>query len=230
MNGKDERRKAKAGGKSSHRSYLISHPLFLISPFSLLVLLVILASAGCGNRGPAPLLPQAIATDAAQKAMALCDANHDGFLDEKELERVPGLAAARHEVDTNHDGKISADEIAARIASWRESKVGRMVLTCVITRKGKPLVGATVTLTPESFLGDQLTPGRGVTDARGRAFIAATANPPGLSPGFYRVHVTEPGENVPAKYNTETVLGQEVAAEAASINSDAGGPTFDLEY
>ena len=162
--------------------------------------------------------------------MELYDANKDGFLDEKELEKVPGLAAARKEVDTNHDGKISADAIAARIDSWRKSKVGRLVLTCVITHNRRPLPGATVTLVPETFLGNQLTPGNGVTDDCGRVFISATTDPPGLSPGFYRVQVTKAGENIPAKYNTETILGQEIAADAAGLNSDQGGPTFDLSY
>jgi hypothetical protein len=192
--------------------------------------LAIIAVAGCGGGESARLVPQSIAADAPQKAMDLYDANHDGFLDDSELEKVPGLAAAKKEVDTNHDGKISVDEIAARINAWRESKLGRNVLTCVVTRHHKPLPGATVTLTPEGFLGDQLTSGSGITDATGRAFIAATANPPGLSPGFYRVQITKEGENIPAKYNTETVLGQEVARDAAGLNSDEGGPHFDLDY
>ncbi len=192
--------------------------------------LTIAAAAGCGNSRPPPLLPQSIAADAAQKAMEMYDANKDGFLDDEELQKAPGLAAAKKEVDADHDGKISAEEIAARIDSWRKSKVGRIVLTCLITHNGQALPGATVTLVPEKFLGNQLTPGNGVTDARGRAFISATANPPGLSPGFYRVQVTKADEKIPAKYNTETTLGQEIGGEAAGINSDQGGPTFDLKY
>ena len=49
--------------------------------------------------------------------MELYDTNHDGFLDAKELEKVPGLKAAIKQVDTNHDGKISEQEIAERIKS-----------------------------------------------------------------------------------------------------------------
>jgi hypothetical protein len=197
---------------------------------ALAIALTILATSGCWGGGSSRVVPQSIAADAAQKAMELYDTNHDGFLDEKELEKVPGLAAAKKQVDTNQDHKISAEEIAARIESWQQSKMGRIVLTCVVTHNGRPLPGATVTLVPESFLGDQLTSGSGVTDSRGRAFIAESANPPGLSPGFYRVQVTKAGEKIPAKYNTETILGQEIGSEAAALNSDLGGPAFDLHY
>jgi hypothetical protein len=189
--------------------------------------LTILVTIGCGGSSLPPVSPQSIAANSPQKAMEMYDANKDGFLDDKELEKVPGLAAAKQQLDTDHDGKISADEIAARIDSWRQSKLGRTVLTCVITRNGKPLNGATVVLAPEPFLGDQLTSGSGTTDASGRAFVAAAGDPPGLSPGFYRVQVTKDGDNIPAKFNTETILGQEIAADAAGIGTEK---TFDLQY
>ena len=40
-------------------------------------------------------------------------ANKDGFLDQGELEKAPGLKAALKQVDTKGDGKITADEINA---------------------------------------------------------------------------------------------------------------------
>ena len=45
-------------------------------------------------------------------------------------------------------------------------------------------------------------------------------------PGFYRVEITK-GNEIPAKYNTETILGQEVAADVAGISSRL---VFELEY
>ncbi len=50
-----------------------------------------------------------------------------------------------------------------------------------------------------------------------------------MAPGLYRVVVTAPGMNIPAKYSTEadTVLGQEVALDAAGIRE---GIKFDLKF
>ena len=76
--------------------------------------------------------------------MELYDTNHDGFLDAKELEKAPGLKAALKEVDADHDGKISQQEIADRIKYWADSRAGRIPMTCLVTRNGKALVGAKV--------------------------------------------------------------------------------------
>ena len=186
-----------------------------------------MALGGCGGSS-SRVQPLEVAPDAARKAMELYDVNKDGFLDQGELEKVPGLKAALKQVDTNGDGKISAAEIDARIAAWKESKVGRMGVTCRVRNRGKPLVGATVTFVPESFLGDNLRSVSGTTDARGRcALRESEAGPPGVSPGFYRIQVTKHGENIPAKYNTETTLGQEVARDAAG---NEGAIAIDLNY
>ena len=48
----------------------------------------------------------------------------------------------------------------------------------------------------------------------------------GLSPGFYRVEITKDGEKIPAKYNTETTLGAEVAGGSEARN----GLKFELQY
>lgn len=34
-----------------------------------------------------------------------------------------------------------------------------------------------------------------------------------MPPGFYRVEITKDGLNIPAKYNTETILGTEISYE-----------------
>lgn len=187
-----------------------------------------LAVWGC-DRAPSRLQPLGIAPDAARKALQLYDADGDGFLEGAELDKVPGLKAAMKQVDTNHDGKISAEEIDARIASWKQSQIGRLSVACKVTRRGKPLGGATVTFVPESFLGDELQPASGTTDQFGTTSLA-TAEPemlPGVSPGFYRVEITKSGDAVPARYNTDTVLGQEVALDAEGLQ---GVLQFDLDY
>jgi hypothetical protein len=189
-----------------------------------------LAAAGCSREEP-PVQPLGIAADAAKRAMELYDANQDGYLEGAELDKVPGLKAALPQVDSNHDGKISAEEIEARIASWKQSQVqvGRLSVSCKVTRRGRPLPGATVTFVPESFLGSELKPASGTTNQSGTTTLA-TAEPEalgGVSPGFYRVQITKQGEPIPARYNTKTELGQEVAVDAPGLEAVIH---FDLDY
>jgi hypothetical protein len=191
--------------------------------------LLAVALGGCGGQPSPRVLPRDIAADAGQRAMELYDANKDGFLDHGELEKVPGLKAALKQVDTNGEGKITADKINARIASWKESMDGRRQITCRVRNRGKPLVGATVTFVPETFLGENLKSASGTTDAHGRCGLREIGEqgPPGVSPGFYRVQITKSGEDIPAKYNSETTIGQEVARDAAG---NEGAIPLDLSY
>jgi hypothetical protein len=183
--------------------------------------------SGCGQGSPARVLPDKPDPGSGDKAMELYDTNKDGFLDAKELEKVPGLKAALQTVDTNHDGKISAAEISARITAWADSKLGRMGVVAVINHNGQPLPGAKVRFVPESFLGTELKPAEATTDAHGLA-RPRMGGSQGICPGFYRVEVTKDGEHIPAKYNTETQLGQEVATDAANLPN--GVATFELKY
>ena len=189
---------------------------------------LVLCLAGCGSGAPPPVLPDAPDASAPRRAMEMYDANKDGSLDAKELEKVPGLKAALKQVDTNHDGKISEQEIAERIKSWADSQVGRMPVMCRVTHNGRPLAGANVVFVPERFLGDKLQSGSGTTSAMGFANIscpcAADSRVHGLSPGFYRVEITKEGEKIPAQYNAETTLG----AEAGTAMEEA--LKFDLQY
>ena len=68
---------------------------------------------------------------------------------------------------------------------------------------------------PEEFLGPNMKVATGKTDQNGTANISIPTSgqrydPPGVPQGFYRVEITKAGLNIPAKYNTETVLGHEV--------------------
>ena len=131
--------------------------------------------------------------------------------------------------------KITAEEIDARIREWKARGTGRVIVVCRVVRRDggskEPIDGAEVKFVPEDFLGPGLTTGSGTTDGGGTARISQPsrgAGDParGISPGFYRVEITK-GDEIPAKYNTATVLGQEVAADALGITSPL---VFELEY
>lgn len=191
--------------------------------------LIALISVGCSGK-PSRIHPPSInASSAGSAAMEQYDLNGDGKVAGEELEKAPSLKAGLSRLDTNGDGGVSADEVAARIVAWQDSKVGRMSGTLTILANGKPLEGATVTLDPEEFLGDNVQSATGTTDAGGVAMPTievAAEDPPGIAPGFYLVRVTKEGMNIPPMYNTETVLGVEFAPDALEMEE---GITFNLK-
>jgi hypothetical protein len=209
-----------------------------------LVGLAVLTVAGCG---PASVRPSAIASDAGAQAVAKYDANKDGVLDYKELAKAPGLRAAvgtikklakpRHPAPPESElqsAKISAAEIDARINEWKARGTGRITVMCRVVKKatGQPIPDAEVKFVPEDFLGAALLVGNGTTDAKGYAKVSQASRGKGdpnigVCPGFYRVEITKGGE-IPAKYNTATILGQEVAMDAVGIST--GGIVFELSY
>jgi EF hand domain-containing protein len=184
-------------------------------------------TTGC-NSGPARLQPPGIdADDAAAEALEMYDSDGDGLIAGAELTKANGLQAAMKTLDTDGDGKVSALEIAARIRSWQASKAGISSILCYVTLDGKPLEGATVTFEPESFLGEEVQTAIGPTNFNGVAapYIPKEKRPtpdmpPGLQLGFYRVKVSKVvngQETIPAKYNAETILGQQVANDDPAI-------------
>jgi hypothetical protein len=196
---------------------------------SLLVMAALLVVGGCWQNGPPRVYPDRPDSHAGQRALELYDANKDGFLDEKELEKAPGLKAAMQQVDSNHDGKITAAEISARIGAWADSKLGRMLVSCTVSRNGRPLAGATVKFLPEKFLGGDLKASEGITNDSGYTRLAVPKSAQrGICPGFYRIEITKGGETIPPRYNTESQLGQEIAVDAAGLNN--GVATIDLRY
>jgi hypothetical protein len=177
-------------------------------------LLLGVALAGCSGRR-SPVLPPALKPqEAAQAALAAYDADGDGVLSAEELRKAPGLRAA----DRNKDGRVTAEEIAERIAQWQADDIGMTTVVCTVLFDGRPLEGATVTFVPEAFQGEAVKPASGVTQASGRTGLVIDdellprdqKGLRGVQPGFYRVEITHPSIPIPARYNTETTLGYEV--------------------
>ncbi|MCH2113301.1 MAG: hypothetical protein MK171_00085 [Pirellulales bacterium] len=179
------------------------------------LLLFFLCLSGCSD-GPQRVPSISIdAYAAGLAAMEQYDANGDGTIGANELKDAPSLHSAIANLDTDSDGAVSAEEVAARIREWQETEVGLITgISCRVTYKGAPLAGATVIFEPEKFLGDSVRSCVGTTSKRGRAGLRmpdASHKIPGASPGFYRIKITSPHVEIPAKYNTQTVLGREIA-------------------
>ena len=200
------------------------------APIKMLVLGLIVA-LGC-TRGPSRLQPPSInASSAGSEAIAMYDADKDGKISGPELDKCPALKAAMAQIDKTGEGAITANMITERIKAWQNSKLGRTSLSCTVLHNGRPLSDAEVRFVPEKFLGENVKIAQGKTYQSGVAMISVEttdrSDSPGIGPGLYRVEITKAGKNIPAKYNTETTLGQEVALDANGIQD---GIRINLAY
>jgi hypothetical protein len=185
--------------------------------FGVLACVALLVGWGC-TRGPTRIEPPNIDAEAAgQQAMQQYDSDRDGSVGGAELDGAPALKAALGRLDQDNDGKVSAAEVTALVKKWQEDKLGKMPLPVTVKRRGQPLVGATVKFVPEEFLGPEVLTAEGVTDENGIASLSIPLDPdnpndrPGVQCGLFRVEITKEGVDIPAKYNTQTILGKEVA-------------------
>jgi hypothetical protein len=163
--------------------------------------------------------------------MELYDGNGDGKVAGAELDKVPAIKAALPRLDTDNDGGVSADEVAARVNAWKEMRSALATVRCHIMLDGHPLVGAKVTFEPEPFLGDEIKTASATTNPYGD--VAPTVPPEerpesglpgGVHFGLYKVRISKIAngkETIPAQYNTETTLGQEVSYDDPSMKNNS---------
>lgn len=163
---------------------------------------------GCYGQEPRVEAPPIDPEGYAAKAIELYDTNDDGFLAGDELKKAGSLRGL-----AGSDKKVSKDEIAARLQSIVDSQLGMATMTCEVRSGGNGVPGVKVTFEPEAFMGGSIKPASGVTNEDGVADIAMSGDD-GAQPGFYKVKLTREGDDLPAKYNEETELGQEVSYEA----------------
>lgn len=185
--------------------------------------LLLTLMAGCGGRPARVPVPRLDPQAAAAEALKLHDKNGDSLLEAEELKACPGLQSCAKWVDVDGDGKLSAEEIAARVRAYVEKRVGLMSFHITVSRGGKPLEGAEVVLDPEPFLGTVLRQARGASRPDGTVvFSVEGSDQPGVEPGMYRVRVSKKdgsgAESLPPRFNTETVLG--VEANSAMLSDD----------
>jgi hypothetical protein len=169
---------------------------------------------GCSG-APAPVPPAKYnPEEMAAAAMAEYDKNRDGKLDAAELENCPALKKLLVNLETEKQ-YLTEEDIAERLRQFERAKVGLAGTRCRVTRNGRGLAEVTVTFVPESFMGDAIRAGSGVSDENGNVEIAVPGESvKGVSLGFYRVEVSlkDPSgkEILPPSFNTDTKLGQEV--------------------
>jgi EF hand len=182
---------------------------------------LLLLAVGC-SRGSSGA--QVSPSEAAKQALAEYDTNKDGALDAKELEACPALQSALKRVDANNDGRLTADEIADRLTFFQKQGT-EMDVSVEITLDGRALEGATVTLEPEKFMGPSIKSASAVTDEAGAGLLKTEGS--GEVPvacGYYRVRISKNAQGrevVPAKYNTQSVLGYEVSPDVDGRGSSS---------
>ncbi len=180
---------------------------------------LVVALLGCTPRGGRRVeAPSLSPSGAAAQALATYDTNKDGLLDATELQHCPALLSALDELDKNKDGKLSADEIAAELEAMRDSKTGLLSVVCEVLLDGRPLVGATVRMVPEAFLGSAFKTAAGLAQEDGNVtFRTAGYDVDGVPLGFYRIEISKKDDSgrelVPIRYNTATTLGVMLSSE-----------------
>ncbi len=193
----------------------------------------LLGIAGCGG-GPIALKQIEIDPAASgQRAIEAYDKNGDGVLAGEELDQAVSLKSAMSRLDLDQDGQVTAEEVTGLIELATNDVVVITTVKCNVYLDGELLDGAIVTFEPEEFLGAGIPNASGIT-SKGRADITIaeeqrqdpTAR--GVHIGLYRVKISKIVgglETIPAKYNTNTTLGIEVARRASW---KPGAARFDL--
>jgi hypothetical protein len=193
-----------------------------LAPLALLLLLL-----GCG--GPERFEPPDVdPADAAAEAIRLYDRNQDAALSADELQQCPGILARLPLYDQDNNGSVDQPEIEARLEKLFQHGVGGTQLGCYVSFQGRPLADARVTLEPEPYLGNEVQAASGTTNGSGATQLGI---PPECLPshlerlnavhyGTFKVRVTHPTIEIPAKYNSQTQLGYE---------TEIGNPLLRLE-
>jgi len=188
----------------------------------LLGVVVATVLGGCSGLPAPPEKPDLDPAKAGRLALEQFDTNKDGKIDGDEIKKSPGLIEALETMDDDGDGCLTAGEISQRVQEWLDS--GTVVITQAteVVLDGEPLEGATVTYEPEPFLSHAIQPSSAVTGPDGFAYPQGQdAKYPGLYPGTYRIRISkvvDGKETIPARYNTETTLGKELAFDAPSTH------------
>ena len=187
--------------------------------YELLLVASLVSVAGCGVIGGSSIKPTSVnPSRAASATIELLDKDANGLLTASELAASPGLLSSLADCDTSGDKQLDRDEIAARLSEMYSDGASLTSFDCRVLLDNRPLKGAEVRLVPESFLGDAVKAGSGVTDGAGNVSIGiadedlpeAARGLKKMQVGIFRVEITHPSVKIPAKFNTQTILGHTI--------------------
>ena len=172
---------------------------------------------GCSREPSRVEAPDLDPRGVAKNAIGRYDQSGDAKLTGEELS--PALKALLEAADQDGDGALSEAEIVDRLEVHVESRIGLHDVGGTVLLDGRPLPDAEVRFIPDPVLEGIVKPASGRTDTRGFVELRIEGNDlPGVQPGFYRVEVSKTDANnreiVPARYNVDSELGQEVGADA----------------
>jgi hypothetical protein len=172
---------------------------------------------GCSNAPAGIEAPEWDPAVATERALTKYDGSGDQKLSKDELKASPGLLSALERFDRDGDGAMSAEELRTNLEEFQKQDASLVAVSCAVMRGNQPLEGSTVKFVPEEFMGDSIKPASGVTGRDGMASLSIAdqelpeeyrGRVSGVYCGIYRVEVSHPQVDVPAKYNAKTELGR----------------------
>lgn len=204
------------GGTQSLRRQPPCHRWLAGGSFAIVVVAVLLCLTGCDSRASRVAGVDVDVDQVCGQLMKELDGDGSGSLSMSELDAVPALIDPLSRLDEDDDRHISRKELQTGFADVFTPTAGLVRATCLVTRHGRPLTGATVRLVPAPFLRDRIPLATGVTGTNGQAVLSIAPEdlPTGapqveglVRPGLYFVEVTHPELAIPKTYNAETQLG-----------------------
>lgn len=159
--------------------------------------LVCTATTGCGGSGgvsSAVVLARQLDPAAiGQKAIDLYDTDKSSSIDAAELKKSLALESAVNRIDANKDGGLSGDEIADRVEQYQQQS-DLVPFQLRLQRKGAPVSGANVIVTPDPMWGDGALSFQGTSDEAGNVVLAPPEDVrlPGFPVGLYTIRITGP--------------------------------------
>jgi hypothetical protein len=168
------------------------------------------ASIGCGGKSAVSQLRDGTPAEAAARVMALYDGDHDGKLTATELAAAPGLVDGLPRIDSSHDGVVDLTEMTARFTAQDELS-DIVAVQVLVTNKGTPLDGAVVTMTPDPCMGEGKQTYEGKA-TNGLAQPIGTTTPMPTPTGYYTMRIVDSANGV------DMTRGYEVAEDGPSAN------------
>jgi hypothetical protein len=135
---------------------------------SIVAFILALVVGGCSSGPQRVKAPKINVNAAARQAIELYDTNHDGKLSVEELAKCPGILISIDAYDANHDKFVDEQEIQNRLSHLLNGTGGTQ-LGCNVSYQGKPLAGAKVVFEPEAYLGTDIQSAEGETNNYGVA-------------------------------------------------------------